>query len=432
MRPDLRRPDHAPTSPGRSAVLALAALAAVAAAALAAAETWPPEARATPACTALDAEKVWRAYDDIYTGVAVSVEYPRGPAAGGAGGGGETARVHFELLRTLKGSPEPASWHAEMPARTICAGGHCAEGADQYGPGTEVFYLGGFNGMHSPVSGACGVGSAEAGTRIGVPGMVFSYYRSLYGFSPPRDNPCGDPDHVLVARERGGGRDGVACVRPSTAERLGWEPFDRGEWGEAHAPRAPEYDLPIVRAAQSHSWQAGGRAESPFSVSVSRLPAAGETAVVTASYGGGQEGGGPGRGSPYEAGVLLSPNLEFVGLEGAGPWRSHYPEGNGSVYSFEVPPGGAPHSFSATIRAVSEGYAEIAYAGELHSARIEMHVGGDAGLLVDDYHRASSPLPDMSGFREGGGKAWGKGWDRGGAGGAAWPEGAPAMPRIAK
>lgn len=425
VQPSLRRPDRAPATPGRSAVLALAALAAAAAAALAAADTWPPEAHATPACTALDAEKVWRAYDDIYTGEAVSVEYPRGPAGGAEG---ETARVHFEVARTLKGSPEPASWHADMPARTNCAGGHCAEGADQYGPGTEIFYLGGFNGMHSPVSGACGVGSAEAGTRIGVPGMVFSYYRSLYGFSPPRDDPCGDPDHVLVVRERGGGRDGVACVRPSTAERLGWEPFDRGEWGQAHAPPAPEYGLPIVRAAQAHSWQAGGRAESPFSVSVSRLPAAGETAVVTASYGGSPEGGGPGRGSPYEAGVLLSPGLEFVGLEGAGSWRSHYPDGNGSVYSFEVPAGGAPHSFSATIRAVSEGYAEIAYAGELHSARIEMHVGEDAGLLVDDYHRMSSPLPDMSGFRDG----WGKGGSGWGGGGPAWPAGEPAMPRFSK
>ena len=397
MQPRRVRLDRAPTSPGRQATFALAALAA-AAAALAAAAPDIPEVQATPACAVLDAEKVWRAYDDIYTGRVASVERAQGPADE------EVARVHFELARTLKGDPERAGWHVDMPVRTQCTGGFCAGGADQYPLGTEVFQLGGFTGMYSPASGACGVGSPEAGTRIGVPGMVFSYFKSLYGFPPPRDDPCDDPAHILVVRERGGGsgRDGAACVRPSTAERLGWEPFDREEWGRSHAPPAPEYDLPIVRSARSQ-WPGGGAA---FEVSVSRLPAAGETAVVTATYAGGIDGG-PGRGAPYSASVYVSPGLEFVGLDGAVARQSHYPDGQGHLYEFEIPPGAGsgPHSFSATVRAASEGYAEIVYAGDRHSAAIELYVGREAGLLVDDYHRMSAPLPDMSAFRDGWGRA---------------------------
>ena len=390
---------QAPAPSSRRAALAFASLAAAATSALAAAALDLPDAQATPACTVLDAEKVWRAYDDIYTGRVASVERAQGPADQ------EVARVHFELARTLKGDPERAGWHVDMPVRTQCTGGFCAGGADQYPPGTEVFQLGGFNGMYSPASGACGVGSPEAGTRIGVPGMVFSYFKSLYGFAPPRDDPCGDPAHILVVRERSGGsgsgRDGAACVRPSTAERLGWEPFDREEWGRSHAPPAPEYDLPIARKVRAEGL--GGAA---LEVSVSRLPAAGETAVVTATYAGGIEGG-PGRGTPYSASLYVSPNLEFVGLDGAVPRLSHYPDGQGSLYEFEIPPdaGGGPHSFSATVRAASEGYAEIVYAGDRHSAAIELHVGREAGLLVDDYHRMSAPLPDMSAFRDGWGKA---------------------------
>lgn len=401
MQPGRQSADCAPHGTGRTAaVCAAAALAAVAALAAAAAAVAPgmPEAHATPACSVFDAEKVWRAYDDIYTGEVVSVERL---------GGGEGARVHFEVARTLKGDPQPDSWHVDMPARTHCPGDFCAEGADRHAPGTEIFRLGGFNGMYSPASGACGVGSAEAGTRIGVPGMVFSYYRSLYGFSPPRDDPCRDPSHELVVREKGGGRAEAACVRPSTAERLGWEAFDRVEWGGAHAPPAPAYDLPIVR-----SGRADGGGGASFALSASRIPAVGQEAVITATYGGGPEGG-PGYGAPYAAAVRLSPNLEFVGLDGVEEWRSYYPDGRGSLYSFEIPPGaaGEGHSFSATIRAVSEGYAGISYGGEYHSVRIEMHAGPGAGLLVDDYHRASSPLPDMSAFRDYGwaGKlgAWG-------------------------
>lgn len=425
------RPEHAFASHGRrtAPALAVAAAALAAASAALAASGSLPEAHATPACTVIDAEKVWRAYDDIYTGRVASIEGAQGPrpvdsvagaaaAAAGRGVGGgeeESVRVHFEVARTLKGAPERASWHVDMPAQTRCAGGFCSAGADQYLPGTEVFQLGGFNGMHSPASGACGIGSPEAGTRIGVPGMVFSYYRSLYGFSPPRDDPCGDPAHILVVRERDGGwRDGAACVRPSTAERLGWEPFDRDEWGRSHAPPPPEYDLPIVRNARAERGPDG----AAFAISASRLPAVGETAVVTATYAGGIEGG-PGRGEPYAAGLYISPNLEFVGLEGAVPRRSHHPDGQGHLYAFEIPPGegGAPHSFSATVRAASEGYAEIAYSGDRHSAAIELHVGRAAGLLVDDYHRASAPLPDMSGFRD----AWSKGGGLGGAQFAALP-----------
>lgn len=416
--------DFAPPRTGRAAVIPMV-VALVAAAALAAAAAAPSiqEAHATPPCSVFDAEKVWRAYDDIYTGEVVSVDGPRGLAAGMDGRGwaggaeGETARVHFELARTLKGDPQPVKWHVDMPALTRCPGNFCAEGADRHPPGTEIFYLGGFNGMYSPASGACGVGSAEAGTRIGVPGMLFSYYKSLYGFSPPRDDPCRDPSHTLVVRDRGG-RAGAACVQPSTAERLGWEPFDRDEWRRAHAPpqAPPAYDLPIVRAAQS-SW--GG--DMRFSLSASRLPAVGETAEVTATYGGGAEGG-PGRGSSYEAAIRLSPNLEFVGIEGAEAWRSYYPDGQGSKYTFEIPPGpaGAPHSFSATIRAVSGGYAEVSYGGEYHSARIEMYAGPHAGLLVDDYHRMSAPLPDMSAFRDAG---WAGKWGAGGP---------PAAARLAR
>ena len=103
--------------------------------------------------------------------------------------------------------------------------------------------------------------------------------------------------------------------------------------------------------------------------------------------------GGPPPGAPYRATVELSPNLEFVGLGGAVEWRPLYGGGESPTHSFDIPPGlpGDAHSFSATVRAVEEGYAHVSYYGEYHSAMIEMYVGDRAGLLVDDYHRAASP-----------------------------------------
>lgn len=288
-------------------------------------------------------------------------------------------------------------------------GGACDKAVHLYLPGTEIFYLDDFNGMYSHVSGACGVRDALAGTSLGVPGMVFSYYRELYGFSPPLDNPCRNPDHILVVRGGGGGGGGggatgrAACVLPSTSERLGWEPFDRERRGMQHTLPPPDYDLPITASSQL-----GHRDGQPFSLSLSRLPAVGETAVVSALYDGGGLGG-PLPGAPYRATVALSPNLEFVGLDGAEERWPPYGDDGGmyEAYSFDILPArpGGTHSFSATVRAVETGYAHVSYYGEYHSARVEMYVGDRAGLLVDDYHRMASPLPDMSGLR-GGGAGW--------------------------
>lgn len=404
------------------AVLAACALAAAAASALLLLLLLPSpsEAHASQPCSAHDAEKVWRAYDSIYTGSVAFTEQLRGD------GGDDGVRVHFKAARTLKGSTPPDRWHSDMPERVGCyAGGACSETARLYLPGTEIFYLDGFNGLYSPVSGACGVESALAGTGTGVPGDVFSYYAGLYGFLPPLDNPCASPDHVLVVRGDGG-KSRAACVRPSTSERLGWEPFDRERWGRSHAAPAPEYDLPIE--AFSPLGRGGdGRA---FSLSLSRLPAVNETAVVTALYDGAGLGG-PLPGATYTATVMLSPNLEFVGLDGVEVRRPLYrSSGSGSgsgsgeaqAYSFDIGPGpgGGSHSFAATVRAAAEGYAHVSYFGEYHSALVEMHAGDRAGLLVDDYHRMESPLPDMSGFRGGG---WAS---------AAWSQAGTAPLRIAK
>ena len=150
-------------------------------------------------------EKVWRAYDTIYTGSVVSTEQPApgfrthifersdlGSAVltyrlpNGDPDDDIGVRVHFEVARTLKGSPPQDRWHEDLPAMVDChVGGSCSETVRLYLPGTEIFYLDDFNGLYSPVSGACGVESAQAGTGAGVPGMVFSYYRELYGFRPP-------------------------------------------------------------------------------------------------------------------------------------------------------------------------------------------------------------------------------------------------------
>lgn len=406
-------PGHAPP---RAAAAGAAALAAFALAAAVAALPPPGEAHASQPCSAHDAEKVWRAYDSIYTGSVASTEQLRG----GADGGESIVRVHFEAARTLKGSPPPDRWHDDMPETVGCyVGGACGETARLYLPGTEIFYLDGFNGLHSPVSGACGIEGPLAGTSMGVPGDVFSYYATLYGFSPPLDDPCANPDHILVVRGDGA-RSRAACVLPSTSERLGWEPFDRERWGRSHAPPAPEYDLP-VEASSPLGRGGDGRA---FTLSLSRLPAVGETAVVTATYDGAGLGG-PLSGAPYGATVMLSPNLEFVGLGGVEARRSFHGGGDAPAYSFGIGPGpgGGSHSFEATVRAVAEGYAYVSYSGDYHSALVEMHAGDRAGLLVDDYHRAASPLPDMSGFRGGGG---------GGGAAAAWLQDGAAPLRMAK
>ena len=399
-------PDRRAHGLGRAlrAAAATALLTACAIAASAAA-TPPGEAHASQPCTAYDAEKVWRAYDTIYTGSVASTE--RLPDGSGAGA---DVRVHFEVARTLKGSPPQDRWHEDLPEMVDChVGGACDKAVHLYLPGTEIFYLDDFNGMYSHVSGACGVRDALAGTSLGVPGMVFSYYRELYGFSPPLDNPCRNPDHILVVRGGGGGGGGggatgrAACVLPSTSERLGWEPFDRERRGMQHTLPPPDYDLPITASSQL-----GHRDGQPFSLSLSRLPAVGETAVVSALYDGGGLGG-PLPGAPYRATVALSPNLEFVGLDGAEERWPPYGDDGGmyEAYSFDILPArpGGTHSFSATVRAVETGYAHVSYYGEYHSALVEMYAGDRAGLLVDDYHRMASPLPDMSGLR-GGGAGW--------------------------
>ena len=323
------------------------------------------------------------------------------------GGTGADVRVHFEVARTLKGSPPQDRWHKDLPEIVGCyVGTPCAETVNLYLPGTEIFYLGDFNGLYSRVSGNCGVENPLAGTSIGLPGMVFSYYRELYGFSPPPDNPCRNPDHILVVRGGGGGgaTGRAACVLPSTSERLGWEPFDRGRRGMPHALPPPDYDLPIMASSPL-----GYRDGQPFSLSISRLPAVNETIVVSALYDGGGLGG-PLPIVPYRATVALSSNLEFVGLDGAEERRPAYggiDSGMYEAYSFDILPArpGGAHSFSATVRAVETGYAHVSYYGEYHSARVEMYVGDRAGLLVDDYHRMASPLPDMSGLL-GGGAGW--------------------------
>ena len=156
------------------------------------------QANATPPCAIYPDTTAWLGFDNIYTGKVVGVTYL---PEGATGQHPENdVRIDFELEHVLKGYPERTSWQYHVPSETYCPGGFCIMGAGHYALGSEVFYITDDDG-NLVSDGACGIGTSKVddGDYWTLPDEFFGLFEDIYGFSPPKDDPCPD-DHVLVTR----------------------------------------------------------------------------------------------------------------------------------------------------------------------------------------------------------------------------------------
>ena len=175
------------------------------------------QADATPGCAIFDLDETWLASDNIYTGKVVAVTPQQSDSA--QNGAGTTnmypehsVRIDFELEHILKGYPQHTSWKYRVPPETYCPGDYCEKGADHYTLGSEIFYITNSDG-HILSDGACGIGTSKVydGDYWTLPDNFFGHFEKIYGFLPPKNDPCSNPDHVLVLREN----DKLACVVPA-------------------------------------------------------------------------------------------------------------------------------------------------------------------------------------------------------------------------
>ena len=190
--------------------------------------TTSEQADATPSCDIYDLDRAWLTSGSIYTGkvVAVIAQQPD-PAQNGAGATDRhrehNVRIDFELEHILKGYLQHTSWNDHVSPEGYCPGDFCVAGADHYTLGSEIFYIGSSEG-DMITDYACGIGISKVndGGRQTLPDDFFDHFEEIYGFPPPKDNPCSNPDHLLVLREN----DRLACVKPLTAEKKNWDIFD--------------------------------------------------------------------------------------------------------------------------------------------------------------------------------------------------------------
>ena len=355
------------------------------------------QADATSPCAIFPDATMWLGFDNVYTGKVVEVTYL---PEGAAGQHPENdVRIDFELEHVLKGYPERTSWQYHVPSETYCPGGFCVKGADHYALGSEVFYITDDDG-NLVSDGACGIGTSKVGDGDywTLPDEFFDLFEDIYGFPPPKDDPCPD-GHVLVTR----GAEEFACVRPSTAEKEGWASFDLREYQSRKSGGQVAYDYPLPSETTT---VINGETYSEVRVILSNLPRVGETAEIAMAYTHLHEYSDI---TPRELKrVTIPPNFEFAGMEEENvdvvtsrSGRTLY-----TAYSEPFTPlgRGQTDSMSATIRAVSEGPAWIGagavYDADGHpsflAARYSVVVGEDRTLLVKDYIRVNNPMPDMS------------------------------------
>ena len=366
------------------------------------------QADATPPCLTDTIDRAWLAYDNIYTGKVVAVTPQQSdPAQNGAGTTDRypehSVRIDFELEHVLKGYPPHTSWKHQAPPEIYCPGDFCVGGADYFTLGSVFFYVANSDGYVSQYN-SCGLGKAEINDGMYRTSSYdfFGYFEEIYGFLPPKNNPCSNPDHVLVLREN----DRLACVRPSTAEKKIWDIFDMREY-QANRPNGQEAVHEYSQSSErttAINWET----YSKVNVTLSNMPKIGETAEVVMVYTHLHEHGST---APNELKkILVSPNFEFVGIDEEKIYTGVNRLGNVNYHAYSEPlmplEQNQTATMFATVRAVSEGYAWVtcgaSYGGGpylTHYVTHPMIVGEDQTLSVKDYIRVSNPMPDMSMFR---------------------------------
>ena len=355
------------------------------------------QANATPPCAIYPDAAAWLGFDNIYTGKVVEVTYLPDGAAGQHPE--NDVRIDFELEHVLKGYPEHTSWQYHVPSETYCSGDFCTKGAGHYALGSEVFYITDNDG-NLVSDGACGIGTSKVddGDYWTLPDEFFDRFENIYGFPPPKDDPCSD-GHVLVAREA----EGFACVLPSTAEKEGWVSFDLREYQSRKSGGQVAYDYPLLSESTT---VINGETYSEIKTTLSNLPSVGETAEIYMEYTHLHEYSDI---TPHELKrVTIPPNFEFAGMDEENVDVVTSRSGRTLYIAYSepfVPLGrGQTDSMSATIRAVSEGPAGFGaggvYGADSHpsffAAGYSVVVGADQTLLVKDYIRVNNPMPDMS------------------------------------
>ena len=357
------------------------------------------QANATPPCAISSGGTVWLDFDNIYTGKVVGVTYLPDGAAGQHPE--NDVRIDFELEHVLKGYPERTSWQYHVPSETYCPGDLCEKGADHYTLGSEIFYITDNDGNLASDS-ACGIGTSKVddGDHWTLPDKFFDRFENIYGFPPPKNDPCPD-GHVLVTREA----EEFACVLPSTAEKEGWASFDLREYQSRKSGEQVAYDYPLSSKSTA---VVNGETYSEIRTTLSNLPRVGETAEIAMEYTHLHEHSDV---TPHELKrVTIPPNFEFVGMEEENVDVVTSRSGRTLYIAYSEPfvslKRGQTDSMSATIRAVSEGLAGIGAGGlygtnqhpTFFGAGYSMVVGTNQTLLVKDYIRVNNPMPDMSAF----------------------------------
>ena len=368
------------------------------------------QADASTPCLMYDLDRTWLASDNIYTGKVVEVTPQQPDHAQGDDGTTDVdpeliVRIDFELEHVLKGYPQHTSWQYHVPPETLCASGFCVYGADHYTLGSEIFYIIDSDGnILSEGGGACGIGTSKVndGGYWTLPDDFFDHFEKIYGFPPPKDNPCSNPDHVLVLREN----DRLACVKPSTAERKAWDIFNMKEYQSDGSSGQAVYDRQL---SSKDTMVINGETYSEAEVALSNMPKVGETTEITMRYTHLHKYSSI---TPNELkSITVSPNFEFVGMDEENV-HTHINKHWEVIFHEYVEPfmpleQNQTEAMSATVRAVSEGQAWIAggalYEVDPHrnflAAKLTVTVEEDQTLLVKDHIRVSNPMPDMSMFK---------------------------------
>ena len=233
-----------------------------------------------------------------------------------------------------------------------------------------------------------------------LPDEFFDFFEAIYGFPPPKDDPCPD-GHILVTK----GAEVFACVLPSTAEKEGWASFDLREYQSRKSDGQVAYDYPL---SSKSTTVINGETYSEIKATLSNLPRVGETAEIAMEYTHLHEYSDI---TPHELKrVAISPNFEFAGMEEENVDVVTSRSGRTLYIAYSEPfmplDRWQTDSISATIRAVSEGPAWISagglYGADQHpsffAAGYRVVVGADQTLRIKDYIRVNNPMPDMSAF----------------------------------
>ena len=394
-------------------------------------------AYASQPCTIHHPESVWNTHDDIYTGkvIAQTVNeisdlqidrenyynpiYPETI---------KDVKIDFQLEQILKGNP-PHNWSRDVPLETFCPAGstYCVLGADYFTVGSEIFYIDISNGRGHSDSFACGIGTSKVidpDSNWSLLQDFFDYYEELYGDSPPtypyspykqmkmgyplEDIQCND-DKVLMQFPSGK----PACVYEDTAKKLenrGWKIIE-------NEISLIEYEFPLSASSlydNQNNFDEPTAYYGDIDLTISNLPKIGETAEIEITFTSRVDFVMPNVNNPdspwvnytsmqvidlppiFVQNLHMSDHFEFVNqtdiISSHEECRRNCGYGITKLADTVFP--NQTITMSATIKAVSEGFASIAGSTFGHSANISVHVGNDQTILTDDY-LAMHPRPSL-------------------------------------